>query len=209
MKKTLLLSLAAFLLTLAGRPAVVLANYCTSNPCGEHGACYEAPDGYECSCYPGWTGTHCDVQTGATHLGMTWTLLNQLSGTITHVGADVSTDAYNGDTSPHTSLPILCINVDNSALPSGITPNFHNGWAKGHLALTAPVSGTTLTSLGQGNVYCIHQLGAGWRMAEHHDGWYGPGLTSQGGWSLIGYGNIPANTRFWVYINDQPANCWD
>jgi hypothetical protein len=37
-------------------------------------------------------------------------------------------------------------------------------------------------------------------MAEFHDGW---------GWGFWAKGNIESDQRFWVYINDQQANCWN
>jgi hypothetical protein len=47
---------------------------------------------------------------------------------------------------------------------------------------------------------CVTFFGAGWRMAEFHDSW---------GWGFSAYGNVRSDTRFWVYINDQQANCWN
>ena len=35
-------------------------------------------------------------------------------------------------------------------------------------------------------------------------------IPSSGGWGFSGYGTRgPFWTRFWVAINDQPANCWN
>ena len=52
------------------------------------------------------------------------------------------------------------------------------------------------------------ELGAGWRMAELHD--------ASGGWGLVGKrgpgwpgAQSSAQTRHWVHVNDQKANCWD
>jgi hypothetical protein len=30
-----------------------------------------------------------------------------------------------------------------------------------------------------------------------------------GGWTLWAFGNLRDDTRYWVHINDQPANCWN
>lgn len=136
----------------------------------------------------------------ATHAGMTWTVLQQIPGVV-HVGTDAQTNPYNGDTPATTVLPVLCLNVDNSPVPAGITPDFYNGWARGSLALTPPVPGSQLTSPGVADALCAANFGPGWRMAEFHDG--------GGGWSYWGFGTLPAGTRFWTAINDQPANPWN
>lgn len=136
----------------------------------------------------------------ATHAGMTWTVLQQAPGLV-HVGSDAQTNPYNGDTPATAALPVLCLNVDNSPVPAGITPDFYNGWARGSLALTPPVLGSQLTSPGVANALCAANFGPAWRMAEFHDG--------GGGWSYWGFGNFPAGTRFWTAINDQPANPWN
>ncbi len=185
---------------------------CYQGLCGSHGTCVDEwwnNPNFSCSCYGGWSGTYCEVPPPATHHGMTWTLISQYSTTVSHVGADSGTNAYYGDTAATTSLPILCLYVDNSAPPSGLTPNFFNGWGKGQVALSASVTGSSLTSLAVADGICSSTFGTGWRMAEHHDGWYGAGLAYQGGWSFLAYGTISPSTRFWVYINDQPANPWN
>lgn len=109
-------------------------------------------------------------------------------------------NAYAGDASCSSSLPVLCINKDGSS-SNGYASSFYDGWAAGNIALTAPVLGTTLTSLSAANTICAYAFGPGWRMTEFHDG--------QGGWGWRAYGNINNTSRFWVYINDQNANCWN
>ncbi|MEO6191808.1 MAG: S8 family peptidase [Thermoanaerobaculia bacterium] len=145
----------------------------------------------------------------ATHAGMTWTVLEQRSGGVVHVGRDGQTNAYSGDTSATTFLPVLCLRVDNSGVPAGISPDFYNGWALGSVALTTPIRGQQLTSRQAADAICASSFGAGWRMAEFHDGHYGTNLSSTGGWSFWAYGSIPSGTRFWTAINDQPANPWN
>jgi len=145
----------------------------------------------------------------ASHAGMSWVSLEQRTGGVVHVGRDAQTNAYNGDTPATSSLPVLCLLVNNSAVPAGITPDFNNGWAKGSVALTAAVAGSQLTSRAAADAICAARFGAGWRMAEFHDGWYGTNLSSSGGWSYWAYGTIPVGTRFWTAINDQPANPWN
>ena len=108
---------------------------------------------------------------------------------------------YTGDTSCSSYLPILCYKYDGSPVPSGLTPSFYNGWKYGHIAVTLPVPGTSLTSLAAANQICEDYFGAGYEIAEFHHNW--------GGWYWWAYGNVRNDTRFWTYINDQPGNCWD
>jgi len=109
---------------------------------------------------------------------------------------------YRGDTSCSASLPLLCYKADGSSPPPGVAgTDFYNGWAAGSVATTAAVSGSSLTSLQAANEVCRSTLGAGWRMAEFHDG--------KGGWGFTANGRVNTQSRFWVRINDQPGNCWD
>lgn len=123
---------------------------------------------------------------------------------------------YQGDSSCRTALPVLCILKDGSAPESaGLTKdpqteggavgsNFYAGWVGGSLGATAPVAGFVLGSLANANARCSTELGAGWRMAEFHD--------AGGGWGLVGKrgpGLTSQQTRHWVHVNDQMANCWD
>jgi hypothetical protein len=132
-----------------------------------------------------------------------------------------SCNPYVGDTDCKQVRPILCIRQDGSASngfdaspggPPYYYDAFYNGWAKGNIGLTHGILGTSLTSLVVADAACAAELGAGWRMAEHHDG--------NGGWQWTAYGNLNdvytvngaghhLTDRFWVYINGQPAgNCW-
>lgn len=140
------------------------------------------------------------VNTQQSHFGMTWRVLER-NGSYTHVGADNLTNAYQGDTNPTTSLPILCLNKDNRAAPPGIPFDFYNGWAGGEIRLSAPVMGSSLTSRVVADNICASTFGAPYRMAEFHDG--------GGGWSWWGQGVISSANRFWVAISDQPANPWN
>jgi hypothetical protein len=154
--------------------------------------------------------TGCPVTTGGgRHAGMTWTVLQQLPGGVVHVGSDGQTNPYAGDTPPTASLPVLCLLVNNSGVPAGITPDFYNGWARGFVALTPPVLGSQLNSPAAADGLCAGTFGPGWRMAEFHDGRFGANLASIGGWSFWAFGTLPPGTRFWTSINDQPANPWN
>jgi len=140
--------------------------------------------------------------------GMTFTVLGQ-QGSYVHVGADGVTNAYNGDTSADQYLPLLCVNVDQQPAPTTIAFDFYNGWVRGTLAVTNPIQGTALTSQQRGDEICTQTFGFGYRMAEFHDGYYGPDFAYSGGWSYWGAGSIAGGTRFWTAIYDQPANPWN
>ena len=133
--------------------------------------------------------------------GMTWAKLSHE----TVYGSDKvgcsGCDPYVGDTSCATSLPVLCIKTDGAPKPAGITTDLYNGWIGGNIGLTPAVQGTQLTSLTAANNVCSNFFGTGWQMAEFHH--------SLGGWSWSSRGNINNASRFWVYINDQAANCWN
>jgi hypothetical protein len=134
------------------------------------------------------------------HMGMTWKLLGS-DGSYAHVGGDAQTSPYNGDTSPTVSLPLLCLNQDGRSAPFWMTFDFYNGWAAGEVRLSAPVQGLALTSRAVADGICLSTFGLGYRMGEFHDG--------GGGWSWWGQGVLSPNTRFWVAIDDQPANPWN
>ncbi len=143
-----------------------------------------------------------------------------------------SCDAYQGDTSCLQALPILCLDPQGLPRPPyemtgtahAMSREFYRGWAGGGIGLTSPVRGVHLTSLAAANAVCSQELGPGFRMAEHHDGqwvagmdgatyagnsWPAPGKLQTGGWTFYAYGDIAGDSRFWVHIDDQPANCWD
>ncbi len=149
------------------------------------------------------TTRNVDVNTGAgtaTHLGMTWKV-RQHSGAYVNIGYDSQTDPFNGDTSPFTSLPILCLYQDGRPAPAGISFNFNNGWVGGEVRASAPVTGSVLTSQAVADGICASTFGAGWRMGEFHD--------AGGGWGWWAAGALSTTTRYWVRINDQYANPWD
>lgn len=153
---------------------------------------------------------------------MTWSLLKSASSGAYNayalVGADAFTNPYQGDTLTSNVLPVLCINENNPPYPgAGVigspvqTPGgaWRKTWSGGTVALTAPVKGTTLTSLAVANALCASQFGAGYRMAEFHDG----DATLWSGWDFWGavlnaYICPFEGTRYWVSINGQNANPW-
>jgi hypothetical protein len=138
-------------------------------------------------------------------------------------------DARTGDTPCDRSLPILCINKDGSPRPDYSLENkghklakeYYRGWAEGDIMLTPPIKGSDITSLDHADSLCRDWLGDGYQMAEFHDGrwikgmgpdkYYGdtwPENTNESGWNFWAYGNVGDESRFWVYIRDQQANCW-
>ncbi|MCI5133887.1 MAG: hypothetical protein D3920_02210, partial [Candidatus Electrothrix sp. AW2] len=136
---------------------------------------------------------------------------------------------YQGDTSCSVQLPVLCVKKDGSSRPPYEPPpaggsmnrEYYTGWVEGTADLTAPVQGNAFTALDDVNTYCEAQLGQGYRAAEFHDGrwvygmdennFYGdtwPKSTRSGGWGFYAPGQVSNDSRFWVDINDQNANCW-
>ena len=109
---------------------------------------------------------------------------------------------YRGDTACSASLPLLCYKSDGSPPPPGVArTGYRVGWGAGSVATTVPVRGSALSSRRAADEYCGSALGNGWRMAEFHDG--------SGGWGFTANGRVDVQSRFWVWINDQPGNCWD
>jgi hypothetical protein len=152
----------------------------------------------------------------ANDMGMTWKKVSHND----QLGIDrvycINCDAYQGDTSCETKLPILCLKKDNSPDPgipiptsatTGVMPHdFYHGWGEGHIGLTFPVRGDDLAGVADANDICEVQFGPGYRMGEHHDGKVQSG--GYGGWGWYAYGNVDDSSRFWANINGQSANCW-
>ena len=146
-------------------------------------------------------GGDADVQPRSAGKGMTWAKLSHDATRGTDYVGCSNCNAYTGDTQCTALLPILCIKQDNSPKPSSLIIDYYNGWVGGHIATTRAIKGSTMTSLQVANQFCVDSFGAGWRMAEHHDG--------MGGWNWHAYGNVRQDTRYWVSINGQPSNCWN
>jgi hypothetical protein len=132
--------------------------------------------------------------------GMTWHWDNRTID-VDAMGSDATTDPYFGDTSCNNQLPILCIRKVGAPQPSYITTDFYSGWTGGYVTMTRAHFGYEMSSPSVADGICASELGAGWEMAEFHDG--------NGGWHFQAYGAATHLERFWVMINDQPANCWD
>ncbi|HEX4960343.1 MAG TPA: flagellar hook-length control protein [Thermoanaerobaculia bacterium] len=133
--------------------------------------------------------------------GMTWVKGSHNSTDGTDLVGCSGCNPYVGDTACSTSLPVLCFKSDGSPTPADLTPGFYTGWKGGHISTTPPVPGTMLTSLAAANQICVNYLGAGYGIAEFH--------SPQGGFNWSAYGDVRTDYRFWTYINDQNANCWN
>lgn len=136
------------------------------------------------------------------HMGMTWHTIENRSVTA-HVGMDSATNQFQGDTRAKEYRRILCIRRDfMHPAPPEVPPYNPNGdgWSGGYVNVTLPIQGNQITSRAVADGFCSSAFGAPWRMAEWHDG---------GAYSLWAYGNLPMNERFWVAIDDQPANPWN
>jgi hypothetical protein len=152
------------------------------------------------------------------------------------VGNGQTGNPYEGDTTCQAALPLLCVRIDGSPRPNypidtvdqGLPKEGYRGWIEGHVGTTQPMLGTALVSRKYADQVCAASLGPGWRLAEFHDGRYvrhmdqtrywgnptnspspWPAATQAGGYDFYAFGNVREDTRYWVRISDQPANCWN
>jgi hypothetical protein len=146
------------------------------------------------------------AETSAARKGLTWNLLsaNVRTGTV-DVGCRNGCDAYNGDTSCATALPILCIKKSGPGFPLPLPPNVddsnqYHRWSGGVVGTTKFV--VPPATLSAADALCRETFGPDWRVAEFHDGW---GWHFQAAVHAVG----ALDQTFWVHINDQPnATCW-
>jgi hypothetical protein len=143
----------------------------------------------------------------ATAKGMTWErrAVNATNGTVTVgcVGGANVCNPYQGDTLCSTSLPVLCFKPSGFPIPASVISSTYNRWSGGIIGTTAAVAASSFGgSLANAHIKCAQEFGAGWRVAEFHDGW---------GWNFQAYGNVGTSAnRFWVDINDRPnGRCWN
>ncbi|MBS1961340.1 MAG: hypothetical protein JST04_03915 [Bdellovibrionales bacterium] len=139
--------------------------------------------------------------------GLTWNNLTPatLATGYVHVSCHGKHEcnAYQGDTACTSVQPMLCIRKDSSIASPALPPELqtrYSTWASAEVRLLPNVVGTSLTSREAADAKCAAGFGAGWRMAEHHDGW---------GWGFVARGSLAGDDHFWVAIDDQPANCWN
>jgi serine/threonine protein kinase len=156
---------------------------------------------------------------------MTWTVLNMVTlndKIYALFGSDASTNPYRGDTDTNAVLPLLCIKKMGLPTPAGLSsPTRTNGgamvgtWSGGKVIVVPDVQGNSLISKEIADRQCQLQglkvLGEdGFRMAEFHDGDREAGGAAWNFWadaSAIEMLKI-SDQRYWVSINDQPANPW-
>ena len=137
--------------------------------------------------------------------GMTWVVLQQFNG-VTRIGADRRTNPYRGDANCNQMHSLLCMNQDFRAAPSA---EYLDGWSGSIVEATVPIPGTRLRSPEIADNICKNTFGHQYRMAEFHDGNAGVMVGELSGWDFWAYGGVEPGERFWVRINDQPANPWD
>lgn len=169
---------------------------------------------------------------------MTWRLLNTIttdSRKYALFGADHLTNPYQGDTDINEVLPLLCIQKINSTAPSGLPKErpggsypaglpkeltggkmLFGGWDSAMAVALVNVRGSDLTSQALADEKCRWQGSQvthedGFQMAAFH---HALEIASyRVGWDF--WAEIPPSeilgelgTRYWVQINDQPANPW-
>ncbi|MCA9719918.1 MAG: flagellar hook-length control protein [Myxococcales bacterium] len=150
------------------------------------------------------SGTNEETE-GAAGAGLTWRRFDRDDSLgVDLVGCGYSDganecDPYSGDTPCSEARSVLCILKTDEPNP-GVMVDGYMQWSGGHIDVTIPVQGDSFASVGEADTFCEQSFGAGWRMAEFHDGQM---------WYFWAYGNVPEGERFWVWINDQPSgNCW-
>lgn len=136
-------------------------------------------------------------------------------------GQPGGTNPYQGDTSINEYRSLLCIKKTGATAPAGLpSPTTTDGgankasWSGGKVLIIPNIQGKRLKSQAVADKMCekagqITHGTSGYRMAEFHDG---TGINP--GWSFWAEADDDINgsfvaTRFWVRINDQPANPWD
>lgn len=138
--------------------------------------------------------------TAASRRGMTWSKVSHDLATGSDKFNCAGCDPYVGDALCTEVHPVLCIRTDGSANP-GLSVGFYDGWIGGNVGLSTPIRGNLLTSPAGADAFCAANFGPGWTMAPFHH--------PLGGWGWSSRGNVAATDRFWVRIDNQPANCWN
>jgi hypothetical protein len=171
------------------------------------------------------TFVHSPPQVQPDRKAMTWSVLDIviLKGIpYALFGTDALTNPYHGDTDTNAVLPLLCFKKMGLSRPAGL-PNssttnggaLRGSWSGGKVLVVPDVHGKTLTSQSVADEYCRRQglqiLGEdGFRMAEFHDGDRNAGWAGWDFWADASA--MPSlrisDMRYWVSINDQPANPW-
>ncbi len=165
------------------------------------------------------------VELSIARQAMTWSILNVIAidGKVYALfGADPTTNPYRGDTDIQAVLPLLAIKKSGLLPPIGLPcPNTTSGgalrgsWSGGKVIIVPGVQGSSLISQAVADEKCRHQglqlLGEdGFRMAEFHDGDNNAGWAGWDFWAEASALSVVkiGETRYWVKINDRPANPW-
>ncbi|MGB1253127.1 MAG: fasciclin domain-containing protein [Candidatus Promineifilaceae bacterium] len=136
--------------------------------------------------------------------GTTMVLHQQINGKV-QMGMDRSSNPFVGDRSCGQRLPILCIRTDGYGPPANSHGrNYSDGWSSGWVKASNPVSGNQISEVGQASQICQQTFGVAWRQAVFHQS-----IIGQSGWEFWAYGSMPLGLRYWVGVNDQPANPWN
>jgi hypothetical protein len=156
---------------------------------------------------------------------MTWRVLNTttINGKqYALFGSDELTNPYQGDTDIKEVHSLLCLQKNNLPAPLGLPTSMttaggalRGSWSGGRVVIVPNVQASKLTSQGLADEKC-HLQGQqvtgedAFRMAEFHDGDRRAGWAGWDFWaevsSIEGLDN--RNIRYWVRINDRPANPW-
>jgi hypothetical protein len=156
---------------------------------------------------------------------MTWRVLNTttINGKYYALfGSDELTNPYRGDTDSNEVRSLLCLQKNNLPAPLGLPTSMttaggalRGSWSGGRVVIVPDVQASTLTSQGLADEKC-HLQGRqvtgedAFRMAEFHDGDQQAGWAGWDFWAEVSSieGLENPNIRYWVWINDQPANPW-
>ncbi|MBC7752683.1 MAG: hypothetical protein H7Z71_00495 [Moraxellaceae bacterium] len=148
------------------------------------------------------------VRSSTYRQAMTWGLM-QSTPDFVQVGCDGKPslknqercNAYHGDPPCDEIRSLLCINKSKLiAFDNDQPQETRSDWSGGEVKLLKNVQGKSLTSVEVAHSFCRNAFGVDWQMASFHDG---------GGWTFKAKGSLEADERFWVYIRDQNANCWN
>ena len=108
-----------------------------------------------------------------------------------------------GDVACDQALPVACYRDGTASKPEGLKESFLNDatFVGGEVRATPPVPGERFQTLEDASRFCADRFGEGWRVLSYQEG---------GGAVVISRSRIPARTRLWIDIRDQPrARCWD
>jgi hypothetical protein len=109
-------------------------------------------------------------------------------------------DIDRGDTACSVSLPLLCLQPDETLQSPYADSAMRERWLAARVAASQPVRGDALDSAAAANARCAAEFGPGWRLASWSD--HGEGF--------IASGKIDAQRRLWINATQTyKSNCWD